>query len=106
MDALMVKSVDDYNAVLTENEKDLYEQYKNATDEDKKANLRLAYLGNLEKNLSIPEDFRMEVKDKAQEYRKAENFALESMENTLMEYAGTEEDKSIIKNSVSDLKLK
>jgi len=38
----------------------------------KKANLRLAYLGNLEKNLSIPEDFRMEVKDKAQEYRKAE----------------------------------
>ena len=92
--------------MLTENEKDLYEQYKNAADEDKKANLRLAYLDSLEDNLSIPEGFRMEVKDKAQEYRKAENFALESMENTLMEYAGTEEDKSIIKNSVSDLKLK
>ena len=48
----------------------------------------------------------MEVKDKAQEYRNAENFALESMENTMMEYADTEEDKSIIKNTVSDLKLK
>ena len=106
VDALIAKSVDDYDAVLTENEKDLYEQYKNAADEDKKANLRLAYLDSLEDNLSIPEGFRMEVKDKAQEYRKAENFALESMENTLMEYAGTEEDKSIIKNSVSDLKLK
>ena len=106
VDALIAKSVDDYDAVLTENEKDLYEQYKNAADEDKKANLRLSYLDSLEDNLSIPEGFRMEVKDKAQEYRKAENFALESMENTLMEYAGTEEDKSIIKNSVSDLKLK
>jgi len=87
VDALIAKSVDDYDAVLTENERDLYEQYKNATDEDKKANLRLAYLDSLEDNLSIPEDFRMEVKDKAQEYRKAENFALESMENTLMEYS-------------------
>jgi hypothetical protein len=106
VDALIAKSVGDYDAVLTENERDLYEQYKNAADEDKKANLRLAYLDSLEDNLSIPEDFRMEVKDKAQEYRKAENFALESMENILMEYAGTEEDKSIIKNSVSDLKLK
>ena len=106
VEALIAKSVDDYDAVLTENEKDLYEQYKNAADEDKKANLRLAYLDSLEDNLSIPEGVRMEVKDKAQEYRKAENFALESMENTLMEYAGTEEDKSIIKNSVSDLKLK
>lgn len=106
VDALIVKSVGDYDAVLTENEKDLYEQYKNATDEDKKANLRLAYLDSLEDNLSLPENFRMEVKDKAQEYRNAENFALESMENTMMEYADTEEDKSIIKNTVSDLKLK
>ncbi len=106
VDALIAKSVDDYDAVLTENERDLYEQYKNATDEDKKANLRLAYLDSLENNLSIPDDFRMEVKDKAQEYKKAENFALESMENTMMEYAGTEEDKSIIKNAVGDLKLK
>ena len=106
VDALIAKSVGDYDAVLTENERDLYEQYKNATDEDKKANLRLAYLDSLEDNLSIPENFRMEVKDKAQEYRNAENFALESMENTMMEYADTEEDKSIIKNTVSDLKLK
>jgi len=106
VDALIAKSVGDYDAVLTENERDLYEQYKNATDEDKKANLRLAYLDSLEDNLSLPENFRMEVKDKAQEYRNAENFALESMENTMMEYADTEEDKSIIKNTVSDLKLK
>ena len=106
VDALIAKSVGDYDAVLTENERDLYEQYKNATDEDKKANLRLAYLDSLEDNLSLPENFRMEVKDKAQEYRNAENFAFESMENTMMEYADTEEDKSIIKNTVSDLKLK
>ena len=106
VDALIAKSVDDYDAVLTENERDLYEQYKNATDEDKKANLRLAYLDSLEDNLSIPEDFRMEVKDKAQEYRKAENFALESMESTMLEYAVNEEDKSCIKNAVGDLKLK
>ena len=106
VDALIAKSVGDYDAVLTENERDLYEQYKNATDEDKKANLRLAYLDSLEDNLSLPENFRMEVKDKAQEYRSTENFALESMENTMMEYADTEEDKSIIKNTVSDLKLK
>jgi len=106
VDALIAKSVDDYDAVLTENEKDLYEQYKNAADEDKKANLRLAYLDSLEDNLSIPEGFRMEVKDKAQEYRKAENFALESMESTMLEYAVNEEDKSCIKNAVGDLKLK
>ena len=65
VDALIAKSVDEYDAVLTEKEKELYEQYQNEKDEEKKANLWLAYLGNLEKNLSIPEDFRMEVKDKA-----------------------------------------
>ena len=106
VDALIAKSVDEYDAVLTEKEKELYEQYQNEKDEEKKANLRLAYLGNLEKNLSIPEDFRMEVKDKAQEYRKAENFALESMESTMLEYAVNEEDKSCIKKAVGDLKLK
>ena len=106
VDALIAKSVDEYDAVLTENEKELYEQYKNTTDEEKKANLRLAYLDILQKNLSIPEVFRMEVKDKAQEYRKAENFALESMESTMLEYAVNEEDKSCIKNAVGDLKLK
>ena len=106
VDALIAKSMDEYDAVLTEKEKELYEQYKNTTDEEKKANLRLAYLDILQKNLSIPEDFRMEVKDKAQEYRKAENFALESMESTMLEYAVNEEDKSCIKNAVGDLKLK
>ena len=106
VDALIAKSIDEYDAVLTEKEKELYEQYKNTTDEEKKANLRLAYLDILQKNLSIPEDFRMEVKDKAQEYRKAENFALESMESTMLEYAVNEEDKSCIKNAVGDLKLK
>ena len=106
VDALIAKSVDEYDAVLTEKEKELYEQYKNTTDEEKKANLRLAYLDILQKNLSIPEVFRMEVKDKAQEYRKAENFALESMESTMLEYAVNEEDKSCIKNAVGDLKLK
>ena len=106
VDALIAKSMDEYDAVLTEKEKELYEQYKNTTDEEKKANLRLAYLDILQKNLSIPEDFRMEVKDKAQEYRTAENFALESMESTMLEYAVNEEDKSCIKNAVGDLKLK
>ena len=106
VDALIAKSIDEYDEVLTEKEKELYEQYKNTTDEEKKANLRLAYLDILQKNLSIPEDFRMEVKDKAQEYRKAENFALESMESTMLEYAVNEEDKSCIKNAVGDLKLK
>ncbi|MBO6291868.1 MAG: hypothetical protein J6N51_06385 [Selenomonas sp.] len=106
VDALIAKSIDEYDAVLTEKEKELYEQYKNTMDEEKKANLRLAYLDILQKNLSIPEVFRMEVKDKAQEYRKAENFALESMESTMLEYAVNEEDKSCIKNAVGDLKLK
>ena len=106
VDALIAKSIDEYDEVLTEKEKELYEQYKNTTDEEKKANLRLAYLDILQKNLSIPEVFRMEVKDKAQEYRKAENFALESMESTMLEYAVNEEDKSCIKNAVGDLKLK
>ncbi|MBQ7497860.1 MAG: hypothetical protein IJU00_08535 [Selenomonas sp.] len=106
VDALIAKSIDEYDAVLTEKEKELYEQYQNEKDEEKKANLRLAYLDILQKNLSIPEVFRMEVKDKAQEYRKAENFALESMESTMLEYAVNEEDKSCIKNAVGDLKLK
>ena len=106
VDALIAKSIDEYDAVLTEKENELYEQYQNEKDEEKKANLRLAYLDILQKNLSIPEVFRMEVKDKAQEYRKAENFALESMESTMLEYAVNEEDKSCIKNAVGDLKLK
>ena len=36
VDALIAKSVDEYDAVLTEKEKELYEQYQNEKDEEKK----------------------------------------------------------------------
>ena len=36
VDALIAKSIDEYDAVLTEKEKELYEQYQNEKDEEKK----------------------------------------------------------------------
>ena len=106
MDALIAKSVDEYSSILTENEKALHEKFKAETENEQKSKLRLSYLGSLAKNASLPEDFRTQIENAAQEYRKAENFALESMEDTMMDYATTDDEKASLKKVVDEFKLK
>lgn len=106
VDALIAKSVDEYSSILTDNEKALHAQYKSETENEQKSKLRLSYLGTLAKNTSLPEDFRTQIENAAQEYRKAENFALESMEDTMMDYATTDDEKASLKKVVDEFKLK
>lgn len=106
VDALIAKSVEEYQDVLTETEKGIYQQYLSAKDEDEKTKLRLAYLAALPENPSLPENFRQEAREKAESYRKAENFALESMKETLLEQAETEEQREGIERVVEDMKQK
>ena len=106
VDALIARSIDEYGSLLEDEEKDLHKQYKASKDENQKSDLRLAYLNALMKNTSLPEDFRGEIKSAALEYQKAENFALESMESTMMEYAANDEQKSAIKKTVDEFKRK
>ncbi len=106
VDALIAKASEEYQEALTEEEKALHQQYLSAKEEEEKTKLRLSYLAALADNPSLPEDFRQEIKEKAQSYRKAENFALDSMKETLLEHAETEEQKEGIERVVEDMKQK
>lgn len=104
VDALIGRSMDEYGSLLTKEERSLYDKYKSASEEEEKTKLRLAYMALLAANISLPDDFRAEVEKAAEEYRKAENFAVESMEQTFMDYAETEEQKAAIRNAVDGFK--
>ena len=106
VDALIVRSVEEYQEVLGEEEKSLHQQYLSAKDEEEKTKLRLAYLASLAANASLPEAFRQEARETAQAYCKAENFALESMKETLMEYAENDEQRESVDRVVDEMKQK
>ena len=106
VDALIAKSAEEYQDILTEEENALHRQYLSAQTEEEKTSLRLAYLDALAANPSLPEDFRQEVQENAQSYRQAENFALNSMKETLLEHAETEEQREEIEHVVDEMKHK
>lgn len=106
VDALIARSAEGYQEALTAEEKALHQQYLSAKDEEEKTKLRLAYLAALAENDSLPESFRQEARETAASYCKAENFALESMKETLLEYAENEEQREGVERVVEEMKQK
>lgn len=119
LEELVEKSVQDYDDVLTAEEKNLYQAYQNVkieydaknTDEQqefmsKVEDAKIAYLESLEENSSLPKSFREEIKTAIEEFKKADNKALDSLSDTLERYAENDEQKAELRKTVEESKRK
>lgn len=123
LDELITRIREDYKDMLTEDEKELRKAYKAAkkelkeqedslSDEEKTAlknevtDKKLAYLEAVSQNADLPEDFRGEIKNAVEEFKRAENLALDSLEEKLVHAAETEEDKEKVRETLTGMKRK
>lgn len=119
LDELVEKSLNDYEDVLTAEEKNLYQTYQNvkaeydakSTDEQqefmsKVEDAKIIYLESLEENSSLPKSFREEIKTAIEEFKKADNKALDSLGETLEKYAENDEQKAEVRKTVEESKRK
>lgn len=118
LNELIEKATDDYEDVLTAQEKSLYETYKKSSeayndnsDTDKTNELlekleddRIAFLEALTQNSSLPKSFRNEIKDALEEFKKADNKALNTLGEVLEKNAETEEERAEIRRQLQDTK--
>lgn len=114
LDELSEQAINDYDDVLTDEQKSLYKQYKNSaqahsdnTDADKNDALlqkmeedRQAFLESLQKNSSLPKSYRNEIQNALAEFTKAENLAIDSLGETLEKYAENDEQRAEIRRTV------
>ena len=73
---------------------------------EKYENCQVEYLEALQKNSSLPQNFRDEIKNAVAEFKKADNMALESMGETLTKYAENDNEKSNVKKIIDNAKRK
>ena len=120
LDELIDKSAKNYKKFLSDDEKNLYKKYLSAKesyeenfsdDENNKLlekfeNCQVEYLEALQKNSSLPQNFRDEIKNAVAEFKKANNMALESLGETLTKYAENDEEKAAVKKVIEDEKRK
>ncbi len=106
VDELIKNSIEEYGSMIDDSHKDLYEQIKRTPNNEEKTKLRIEYLSYLAENTALPEDFRNEVENTAKKYKDAENFAMESMEDSMMELVETDEQREAVKKTVDDFKYK
>lgn len=120
LDELIQKATFDYDDVLTAEDKSFLQKYKQAkktyddnTDSDKnndllkqKEDVQLEFLESLTKNLSLPKSFRNEIVTAIEEFKKADNLALESLGEVLEKNAETDEQRAEIKRTLDESKRK
>ena len=120
LDELTEKVIADYGDELSTAQENLYRKYersKKAYDDnsnsDKNNDLlqameddRLAFLEALNENDSIPKALRKEIADAIEEFKKADNMALDSLGNTLEKYAENDEQRDEIRKMLDKSKRK
>ena len=120
LDELIEKSFADYEDVLTAEEKNLHKQYeksaqayKDNSDSDKTNELlekmeddRIKFLEALEKNSSLPKSFRNEIKTAIEEFKKADNMALDTLGEVLEKNAENDEEKAEVRRILDESKRK
>ena len=120
LDALIVRVEKNFGDALTDENKSLLAAYKTSKqayddndDTDKNDELlqktedaRLAFLEVAEANSSLPGDFRFEIKLALNEFKKANNLALESAAETIEKYAETDEQREQVRKAFDDSKRK
>lgn len=119
LDELIEKSQNDYSDILTTEENNLYQAYQNVKAQydatsgedqqkliEKVEDARIAYLESLENNSSLPKSFKEEIKTAIEEFKKADNKALDSLGETLEKYAENDEQKAEVRKTVEESKRK
>lgn len=120
LDELIEKAEEDYEDVFTAEEKTLLQNYKRSSqayddnsDTDKNDKLiqkleddKVAFLESLQKNSSIPKSFRNEIKSAIEEFKKADNIALESLNDVLEKNAETDEERAEVRKIINESKRK
>jgi|GEM_PF-4678816 len=120
LDELIEKAAEDYEDVFTAEEKTLLQNYKRSSqayddnsDTDKNDKLiqkleddKVAFLESLQKNSSIPKSFRNEIKSAIEEFKKADNIALESLNDVLEKNAETDEERAEVRKIINESKRK
>ena len=120
LDELIERTVKDHADALTDNERTLHKKFKRAakayddnTDTDQNDELlqkvedaRLAFLEAAEANSSLPGDFRFEIKLALNEFKKANNLALDSAAETIAKYAETDEQRAEVRKAFDEHKRK
>ena len=120
LDELIKKVEDDYEDVLSADEKKLLKTYKRSmkayddnSDTDKNDELidkldddRLAFLEALQKNSSLPKSFRNEIKTAIEEFKNADNSALDSLGEVLEKNAENDEQRAEVRKTINQSKRK
>lgn len=120
LDELIEKSIDEYEESLSDDEKKLHKSYlkaKEAYEEQREVDnndtlletfeaSQVKYLEALEKNTSLPKDFRDEIEGAVIEFKKANNMALEKLSERFEKRAENDEQKELIKKTIEEAKMK
>ena len=123
LDELIARIKEEYKDRLSEDELALRKAYKKAksaldesesrlSDEEKQKlqrkvmDRKLAYLSAVSENPDLPGDFREELANAVEAYKRAENMALNSLEETTVKMAESEEDRQKVRDILDDFKRK
>ena len=120
LEELIEKIEDDYEDALTAEDKKLLKAYKKAKrayddndDTDKNDDLlgkmedaQLSFLEAVADNKSLPKSFKNEIKTAIEEFKAADNKALESVGEVLSKAAETDKDRAQVRKTINDHKRK
>jgi len=118
LEELATTSMDDYDDVLTDESRKLYQTYvdlhakqedtedideQNAMTDDVEGAL-VAYLVSLGANSSLPRSFRNEVQGAIVEYQKANDLSFDLLEKRFMKMAKTDEERDFVRQCMEEAK--
>ena len=123
LDELIKRIKENYKDKLSEDERALRKSYKKAKEEleeneghlseekekalkDKVIDRKLAYVRAVADNPDLPEDFRAELANAVEEYKQAENLALDTFEEVTVKMAETDKDRQKVRDIIDDMKRK
>ena len=120
LEELIEKIEDDYEDALTAEDKKLLKAYKKAKrayddndDTDKNDDLlgkmedaQLSFLEAVADNKSLPKSFKNEIKTAIEEFKAADNKALESVGEVLSNAAETDKDRAQVRKTINENKRK
>ncbi len=113
LDKLMNRAEKEFGDALTPEEKALGERYRDwkrkfARSElaSKVTDAKLAYMDALAENEALPEDFRGEIQRAVNGYKRAENFALDTLEEVVAAEAKPGEQRDAVRRIIDEQKRK
>lgn len=120
LDELIEKATYDYEELFSSEEASLYRKYEKSkkdyddnTNSDKNDDLlkrleddRINFLEALTKNSSLVRSFRDEIQTAIEEFKKADNLALDSLGEVLEKHAESDEQRDEVRQKIDDFKRK